>query len=246
VNSLRLHHLNLALVISAFIASLFFNGIDIRYFSLVFILLIGWLFVSGITIYHKGYEIGNFLIPVSMILFWVWLGINIMFSPVFYLSAVNFWWVGIFPLMFLAYSFSPVKTALWKPLFALVVLTVTLLGLYALYQLFVLQDQPSATFYNKNSLAVLINLLWFPLFAFSLTTRIKPHFYTNAFALFLLSLVFAFINSRGALIAFAVGMIFMFVPTARLIEKRRLFTIGLVIIGAFITANVLMPAIRAS
>ena len=240
MNSLRLHHLNLALVIGAFIASLFFNGIDIRYFSLVFILLIGWLFVSGITIYHKGYEIGNFLIPVSMILFWVWLGINIMFSPVFYLSAVNFWWVGIFPLMFLAYSLSPVKTVLWKPLFALVVLTVTLLGLYALYQLFVLQDQPSATFYNKNSLAVLINLLWFPLFAFSLTTRIKPHFYTNAFALFLLSLVFAFINSRGALIAFAVGMIFMFVPTARLIEKRRLFTIGLVIIGAFITANVLM------
>lgn len=224
----------------AFIASLFFNGIDIRYFSLVFTLLIAWLLVSGITIYHKGYEIGNFLLPVSMILFWVWLGISIMFSPVFYLSVVNFWWVGIFPLMFLAYCFYPAKTAFWNPLFSLVVLTGVVLGLYALYQVFVLQDLPRATFYNKNSLAALINLLWFPLLAFLLTARHKLLFHATVSALFLLLLVFAIINSRGALIGYAVGLVFMFTLAARYIQKRRLFTIGLVIIGAVVTANLLM------
>ena len=140
MKSHRLNKINTTLVISAFIASLFFNGIDIRIFALVFVLLLGWLLSSGITAYRKGYEVGNLLIPFSMILFWLWLGIDIAFSQVFYLSVVNFWWVGIFPLMYLAYSFSADKDALWKSLFTLIVLTVALLCLYALYKMLALQD----------------------------------------------------------------------------------------------------------
>ena len=249
VNLLRLDYLNLILVFGAFIASLFFNGIDIRLFALVFVLLIGWLLVSGIMLYRHGYEIGTSLIPVSMLLFWVWLGINIVFSPVFYLSVVNFWWVGIFPLVFLAYYFSPAKNVFWKPLFTLLVITTVVLGLYALYQAFDLQDQPRATFYNKNSLAALINLLWFPLFTYLLASRNKVSFTTNISALFILSLVFAVINSRGALIAFAVGLIFFLVLTARQIDKRHLFLIGLVVIAAYAVATLLsqnMPYTTAS
>ena len=161
MNSLYLNHLSLALIIGAFIAALFFNGIDIRFFALVYLFLLGWIFASGISAYRKGYVIGNLLLPISMILFWLWLGIDIVFSPVFYLSVVNFWWIGIFPLMFLAYSFSADKNTLWNSLFTLLVITVIMLVLYAFYQMFALQDQPSATFYNKNSLAALINLLLF-------------------------------------------------------------------------------------
>ncbi len=240
VNLRQLNTLSLILVFGAFIASLFFNGNDIRLFSLVLLLLIGWLLVSGITIYQQGYEIGNPLIPVSLILFWVWLGISIVFSPVFYLSVVNFWWVGIFPLIFLAYSFSPDNNALWKSLFSLVVITGVALALYALYQVLALQDQPRATFYNKNSLAALINLLWFPLFAYLLGSRNKVSFTTNISALFILSLVFAIINSRGALLAFAVSLVFLLVFTARRTEKRHLYLIGLVVVAAFVTANLLL------
>jgi len=240
VNSLPLNYLSLALVLGAFIAALFFNGIDIRFFALAYLFLLGWILSSGISAYRKGYVIGNLLLPISMILFWLWLGIDIVFSPVFYLSVVNFWWVGIFPLMFLAYSFSPDKNTLWKSLFALLVITVVMLVLYAFYQMFALQDQPSATFYNKNSLAALINLLLFPMLAILFNTEKKRHFYINISALFLFSLVLGLINSRGALVAFAVGLLFMLVMIARHLNKRRLVLVGLVMIGAFVTANLLL------
>jgi O-antigen ligase len=240
VNPLRLHQLNLTLVIGAFIASLFFNGIDIRFFALAYLFLLGWIFSSGISTYRKGYELGNLLIPVSIILFWLWLGIDIVFSPVFYLSVVNFWWVGIFPLMFLAYSYSADKDALWNSLITLLVLTIVVLGLYALFQVFALQDQPRATFYNKNSLAALINLLLFPLLATSLNTDNKTQRYTTIIVVFLFALVLGLINSRAALIAFVVGLLFMLALAVRHLEKRRLLQVGLVIVVAFVTANLLL------
>jgi O-antigen ligase len=240
VNSLRLNHLSLALGIGAFIASLFFNGIDIRYFSLVFVLLTGCVLINGVSIFRKGYESGNLLIPVSIILFWLWLGIDIVFSPVFYLSVVNFWWVGIFPLMFLIYSSSPDKDSLWRLGFTSLVLIVVLLSLYALYQGLIMQDQPHATFYNKNSLAALINLLLLPTLAINLTTDQKLQRYLSIATVFLYALLLGLINSRGALIALFVGLIFVLVLTWRQYDKARLLQVGLVIMGAFVTAHLLM------
>ena len=249
MNSLRLNHLSLALGICAFIASLFFNGIDIRYFSLVFVLLTGCVLINGVGIYRKGYASGNLLIPVSMLLFWLWLGFDIVFSQVFYLSIVNFWWVGIFPLMFLIYNSSPDKDSLWRLIFASFILIVVLLGLYALYQTLVLQGQPRATFFNKNSLAALINLLLFPILAIILNTDHKLQRYISMATVFLFALLLGLINSRGALIAFSVGLIFVLVLTWRRYEKGRLLQIGLMIMGAFVTAHLLMdytPQITAT
>lgn len=249
VNSLRLNHLSLALGICAFIASLFFNGIDIRYFALVFILLSGYILINGISIYRKGLESGSLLIPVSMILFWLWLGIDIAFSPVFYLSVVNFWWVGIFPLMFLIYSSSPDKDSLWRLIFTSIVLIVVVLGLYALYQVLILQDQPRATFYNKNSLAALINLLILPMLAINLKTDHQAQRYISIATVFLFALVLGLINSRGAFIAFFAGLIFVLALTWRQYDRARLLQLGLVIMFAFIAAFLIMdyaPQITAT
>jgi O-antigen ligase len=240
VNSFQLQHINTLLVISAFIASLFFNGIDIRYFSLVFILLTGCVLINGISIYRKGYESGNLLILVSIIIFWLWLGIDIVFSPVFYLSVVNFWWVGIFPLMFLIYSSSPDKDSLWSLIYTSLVLIIVLLGLYALFQVFILQDQPRAFFYNKNSLAALINLIIFPALTTNLKSDHKIKRYIGITTVFLFVLLLGLINSRGALIAFFVGLLFVLGLTWRQYEKGRLLQMGLVIMGAFVTAHLLM------
>ncbi|WP_455220068.1 O-antigen ligase family protein [Kaarinaea lacus] len=249
MNSLRLNHLSLALGICAFIASLFFNGIDIRFFSLTYLFLLGWILLNSISAYRKGYKLGNLLIPVSIILFWLWLGFSIVFSPVFYLSVINFWWVGIFPLMFIIYSSSPDKDSIWRLSFTSIVLVVVLLGLYALYQGLILQDQPRATFYNKNSLAALINLLIFPTLATNLKANHKIKRYINVATVFLFALLLGLINSRGALIAFFVSLFFVLVLTWHQYEKRRLLQIGLVIISAFVTAHLLMnymPQITAT
>jgi O-antigen ligase len=239
VKFLRLEYLNLAFVLGAFTASLFFNGYDIRFFLLSFILLLGWLFVIGLRVYSNGYQRGNLLLPVSILLFWLWLGLNIFFSPVFYLSAVNFWWVGIFPLMFLAYSFTTHKDEFWQLLFPALVIIVTALCLYSLYQMYVLHMHPRATFFNQNSLAALINLLLFPLLAILLNSDKKSHITAVVISVFLFALVLALINSRAALLAFIIGLVLLIVLTYRQLEKKRLLLVGAVIVTAFITAQLL-------
>ena len=229
------NYLNLALVCGAFIASLFFNGLDIRFFALVFVLLLGWLLSSGIKNYRKGYIVGNLLILGSVFLFWFWLGISIVFSQVTHLSMVNFWWVGIFPLLFLAYSISPDRDALWEPLFALIVLVVLTLCAYALYQVFALHELPNATFFNKNSLAALINLLFFPVLAYTLIK--SSRLIVAGSVIFIFALLLALINSRGALLAFFPAGIVLIVLGWHQIDKRRLLMVCLLITVAFVIAN---------
>jgi O-antigen ligase len=237
VKFLRLEYLNLAFVLGAFISSLFFNGIDIRFFSLSFILLLGWLFVIATRVYSNGYHSGKMLLPISILLFWFWLGLNIFFSPVFYLTVVNFWWVGIFPLMFLAYIFTTDKNKFWKHLFPALIIIVTALCVYALYQMFVLHMLPRATFFNMNSLAALINLLLLPLLAFLFNSAKKSHIYAAVVSVFLFTLVLGLINSRAALLAFIIGLVLLIVLTYRQLDKKRLLLVGAVIMTAFITAQ---------
>ena len=237
MNSPRLHQLNLSLIIGAFTASLFFNGYDIRFFAFAFILLLGWLFANVIQLYSKGYNSGNLLLPLSLVLFWLWLGINILSSSVFYLSVVNFWWVGVFPLAFLAYTLTTDKTEFWRWLFVALVVSLAVLCFSALYQMFILQEPPRATFYNKNSLAALINLLLLPLLATLITRSNWTHTYLAAGAVFLFTLVLSLINSRGALLAFVIGLVFMMLLTIRQHSKHRFLLVGLIIVSAFATAQ---------
>ena len=239
MNLQRFNFLNLILIIGAFIASLFFNGIDIRLYAIAFILLLGWLFSSSLRAYSHGYQLGNLLLPACVILFWLWLGLNILFSPVAYLSVVNFWWVGIFPLTFLLFTFTPDKDQLWRWLFASLVVVVAILCLYALYQMYVLHEPPRATFFNKNSLAALLNLLLLPIFAFALKADKKHTLYASLAAVFLFSLLLTLINSRGALLGFGVGLAILLLMLLRQLDKNRLLITGLILVLAFVTAELL-------
>ena len=239
MDSLRLNHLNLALILGAFIATLFFNGIDIRFFALAYALLFAWLLLSGIYNYRKAYLLGNLAIPVSLLLFWIWLGINIVFSQVFYLSLVNFWWVGIFVLTFFAYSFSPDNETLWKQLLPALVLLTVILACYALYQVLVLQFLPQATFLNKNSLAALLNLIFFPVLAYCLITSAPKRITISLIIIFLFALLLALINSRGALLGFFLGMFALLLLGWRQVRPHRLAMIGVVIVCAFISAKLI-------
>ena len=225
------------LVTSAFITSLFFNGIDIRFFALTFLLLIAWILINTITIYRQGTRIGDLLIPVVITLFWIWLGIDIAFSQVVYLSTVNFWWVGVFPLVFLVYTFSNDKDMFWRYIFTLLVFVVVLLCIYALYQALVLQDQPRGTFFNKNSLAALINLLFFPLFAITLFVKQNKRLIVNIIVIFIFIFLLGLINSRGALLSFSVGIIVMLALPSVWHNSRRTLLVGLIISLAFIAAG---------
>ena len=229
--------LNALLVTGAFIASLFFNGIDIRFFALTFILLFSSLTLNTLNIYRHGWNMGHFLIPITLILFWIWLGISIFFSQVVYLSIINFWWVGVFPLTFFVYSTTPDKVALWKLLIKLITLVVFVLCIVALYQVFVLNDQPRATFYNKNSLAALINLLIFPVLAFALLNTDRKQLIALLTILFTFIFLLALINSRGAFLGFFISLALFLGLVNFQLDKRRLLILVSLMLVAFITAN---------
>ena len=233
--------LSALLVTGAFVASLFFNGIDLRFFALTFILLIAALINTTIVMYRQGSQIGNLLIPVTLLLFWLWLGISNVFSPVIYLSTVNFWWIGIFPSTFLIFYFSDNKDALYKYTFALIAIVTFLLCIYALYQLFVLHEQPRATFFNKNSLAALVNLQIFPLLAVTLLTHSRKRLILLFVAIFTFALLLGIINSRGALLAFMFSLIVMLVLTVSARNKRRMLLPGLLVVAALFTAQLVLP-----
>ena len=230
--------LNALLVTGAFISSLFFNGIDIRFFALTFLLLLAWVLINSIVMYRQGTQTGSLLIPVVITLFWLWLGIDIVFSQVVYLSTVNFWWVGVFPLTFLVYIFSNDKDIFWKYVFTFLVCVAVLLCIYALYQVIVLQEQPSGTFYNKNSLAALINLLIFPLLAAALLSKTNKRLIAYITAIFIFILLLGLINSRGALLAFTLSLLFMLIIIGTEKNRRRFLLLGFIIITALVTAHI--------
>ena len=230
--------LNALLVTGAFMSSLFFNGIDIRFFALTFLLLLAWVLINSIVMYRQGTQTGSLLIPVVITLFWLWLGIDIVFSQVVYLSTVNFWWVGVFPLTFLVYIFSNDKDIFWKYVFTFLVCVAVLLCIYALYQVIVLQEKPSGTFYNKNSLAALINLLIFPLLAAALLSKTNKRLIAYITAIFIFILLLGLINSRGALLAFTLSLLFMLIIIGTEKNRRRFLLLGFIIITALVTAHI--------
>ena len=239
---LSLNHVNALLISGAFISSLLFNGIDLRFFALTFILLTGWIITITISGYRQGIAPGNLLIPILVLLFWGWLGINIVFSQVLYLSIINFWWVGIFPLAFFVYSLSNNKDILYKYIFISLTIVIFLLCIYALIQLFIFHEHPRATFFNKNSLAALINLYFFPLLAASLLTNSKRQLIALFTVIFVFALLLGLINSRGALLAFLFSLAVMLLLTVSAQKKPRLLLPGLLVLAAFSTAQLVLPS----
>ena len=238
--SLRLTYINALLITSALVASLYFNGLDIRFYALTLCLLFCSFAINTAHIYRHGWNLGNMLIPITVALFWLWLGISILFSQVTYLSIINFWWIGVFPLAFLVYSFAPDKELLWSILNKLILLVVFGLCVFALYQVLVLDEQPRATFYNKNSLAALVNLLLFPLITFTFLTTDRKQFILSLLLLFIFTFTSGVINSRGALLGLFIGLVVFFLLGRFQFRSTRFLLISILIAIAFITANQLL------
>ena len=78
----------------AFAASLFFNGMRIEYFALSLFILFLLLYVVLWRGYSRGLQFPKTSLAITLTLFWLWLAVTQLWSPVPYVSMVNFWWVG--------------------------------------------------------------------------------------------------------------------------------------------------------
>lgn len=225
------------LILAAFGCALFFNGIAIHYLALSLIALVFLLMETGVKIYREDARLGWPWLTVAMMLFWLWLGFSIPFSQVPYLSVVNFWWVGAFPLIYLIYVLHPQKTALWQSAFTLIVPVCVILAFVAIYQFFFVNGQPNGTFFNKNSLGAIFNLLLFPLVGLYLRAETEKSKFTFLVVMFLFAFLLGIIKSRGIWLSFGFAGILLLLLGFRYADKRRWWISLATIIAAFAFAE---------
>lgn len=234
-NQKSLTFITLFLLIASIVSGLFFNGQYTLWYTTSLFLLTTALATTLLQLYRHGVARTQIWLSVLMLMFWLYLGITIFYNPVRYLGIMNFWWLGVFPLGFLIYRLQNQTKIFWDSLLVLTTTLGVLLCGYALFQVVQYSFPPLATFLTKNSLAAFLNLLIFPLFSLVLMP-IVTHRAASRLQLLAYPAVACFIfmldviNSRGAWLAFILGMIvflFGWLSSGQLKKSNRLFWLTL-------------------
>lgn len=222
----------------AVIASLFFHGFNLDYFSLVQALLLLWL----AWVLWQGYEglhVPKTALALSLTLFWAWSALTLLWTQVPAVSTLNFWWVGSLPLAFWLYTLSPDRDRLWLGMAAFAVLLGIGLALMGVYQLHVQQVHPRSVFININSHAALLNLIVLPLCAaFVLKFADRRWAWSLGVIIFVFVYALAITRGRAAMASFALsfGLLFLLIPGG---QRRKAFLMLLApIAAALVLANV--------
>lgn len=125
--------------------------------------MLGLLIVALIGVLWRGYRDGISIprstLVISLLLFWGWLAVTLLWTPVSFVSTTMFWWLSSLPLAFWLYMLLPARERVWRR-FALFLLLVGLGGgFYGVYQHFVLGTPPRSLFLDINIHAALLNLI---------------------------------------------------------------------------------------
>ncbi len=223
------------LVLGAWIAALFFNGENLAALAVCQILLSLWLARTLASARQNGMQVGDRWLPLAALLFLFWLGVNSLFSEIPYLSRLNLFWVGVLPGTFLIAWLVPDRQGFLDRAFFLLKLGGVTLAVVALWQLLVLGDDPAGTFRTRNSLAALLNMLAFLLLANVL--RMSGLRRTlAATGLFVLLVGIGIIQSRGAWLGLATGLVLLLIIDLHRDSLRRWRLPAAVFAAAFLVA----------
>ena len=224
---------------AALVSALFFQGFYTEFFGLSLTFLILWLACAVWQGYRSGFQIPKTGVALWLTLFWIWLGISIIWGKVFYIGVIDFWWVGSFPLTFWVYTLSSEKEKIWRLAFILAVVTGITLAFTAAYQSLFLGLAPAGPFLSKNSLAALLILTALPLCAYFLLSHASR---TSArgllgTAVFILFFAIALIKGRGVILSGAASLGILILVAARQVPRKTMVLLLAIIIGAFVVAN---------
>ncbi|MDZ7803402.1 O-antigen ligase family protein [Thiohalophilus sp.] len=236
--SSRVAILSTFLFLTAFIAALIFNGFYLQYYSLAQLALFAWLLLALLHGYHRHHTLVITPLTIVVGLFFAFLAVSLIYHPVPYLGVMNLWWVGVFALIVAIYLLLPEAEQTWRYSFNLLMVIITGLALWGFGEQLLYDVSPDASFYNKNSLAALINLALLPLAARYLTSEDRRRSrYSIATALVILAFVLGLISSRGALLAFAVGLIVLVYLLWQPVSRQQLAALGAWLASGFVLAT---------
>ena len=120
------------LLLVAVTCGLLFNGVELVYFAWSQVTL--WLALVVLLARRRSdrLQLPRSLLALSLTMFGVWLGISVAWSPVWYLSALNAWWIGSLVFCFWLYVLAADQNTFWRVARSGIVTLAVLLAAYAL------------------------------------------------------------------------------------------------------------------
>lgn len=225
------------------VAALFFNGVALPFFSasLVGLVIAWWGAIRGNPADLRG--VAASWVSRTLLLFWAWLGLSVLWSAVPYASALNFWWLGALPLAFLIYSLSADKDWLWSRLAIVVLIVALALSAIAAFQLVALGTEPRATFFNRQSLAAFLVLVLMPLLACFLcwpgdSARTRRAVWSMGIIAMVLCTVFAMLRGRGATLTGIVALVLVLAVARKSVSRQRVLALLGILAAAVVLANI--------
>lgn len=240
-NRIPVHPLVFALLLGgALVASLFFNGTHIEYFSVTMVLLCLLALVVVWRAYPDILQLPRSALAVLLTLFWAWLALGQLWTRVPYVSMVNFWWIGSFTLVYWLATLASQAERCWIWSSRAVFLVGLFLAGMALYQLLVLGGDPRSTFLSRNSHAAILILIAIPASGYFLLVQSGKWRVASGLALSLLFLAIAVTGSRGVLLSLLLAVGVVAAVAYRRVPTRRLLGWLAIILGAYLLANFLL------
>ncbi|MHB8416003.1 MAG: O-antigen ligase family protein, partial [Acidiferrobacteraceae bacterium] len=211
-------------VIGALVASLFFHG---RWLGFLSLTLAFEIFALLVVAWRAD---GRFAIPVSALtlfisLFWAWLALTLLWTPVPATSGLNFWWLGSLPLIYWISLLASGDELYWRFAFAATGVIAVLLAAVALYQYFHLHALPRSVFLYTNSQDAFLNLITLPLCAYliqAVAARRRARAVALSAAVGLLIFVVALTGERAPAITLIVGLLVLVVVVRGLVPRGAL------------------------
>lgn len=231
-----------SLVASALAVSLFYIGFNIPIFSISQVLLMFaalWAMWRG---RERGFAVPKTTLPISLSLYWAWLALTLLWTPVFYVSTTMFWWLSSLPMAFWIYTCLPARDRAWHGFALLLLLTGFAVGGYGVYQHFVLETSPRSLFLDINIHAALLNPIILPLCGYFLLFRCSKSrndtyamFLGTAFALLVYILMLT--RSRGGILSFLLATAFLLAVAYRHVAKKTVMVVVGLIVAAYFLAD---------
>lgn len=221
--------------------AVFYHGPELPLLASAQFLLVAWLALSLTYSYESGVRLPITPMSITLTLFWMWLGISLLWSSVLVTSVINFWWVGSLVLVFWAYTLSPERERVWFFVSRFALIGALALCGYALIQLFLWGEPPRATFINIHSFAALMMLIALSLggyFLIAWQQGSAPRvLYALGACLFVLYFTIASTGGRGTTLSIALSLTLFAILARRAVDRRGLFTLIGIVVGSYAAAN---------
>lgn len=220
-------------VLGALGTSLFFHG---RWLAFLCLALTFEILALLVVLWRgdRRFTLPRSMLTLTLSLFWAWLALTLIWTPVLATSTLNFWWLGSLPLIYWVSMLEPEGEAYWRVVFPGMLAIALGLAVFALYQFFALHAIPRSVFLYANSQDALLNLLILPVCAYLLNAITRARWgaaYGLAAMVVILTFVIALTAERAPALTLIIGLVVL-IWYARRLAPPRVLALPFVLVGA--------------